>query len=202
MASNDFSRVCATVQVCDRRGYHQPGNNGPDLPTPLARNRWSRTCPRRNFKFFLSPSRAATWKPWSGYSATSRTAGQSDQFFLGNIAMPIHDWPGVPPGLFHDFHRSRSIRIKGGSRSSRKTSRFPRSKGFLIVGQGLRRRDRSRFAPWTVRATILRPKDRSESLLGSEDLCLADPNGVTSVSTMNACGPDRCKLRIDDVCKC
>ena len=26
--------------------------------------------------------------------------------------MPIHDWDRVPPGLFHDFHQSWSIRIK------------------------------------------------------------------------------------------
>jgi hypothetical protein len=26
--------------------------------------------------------------------------------------MPIHDWTRVPPGLFHDFHQSWSIRIK------------------------------------------------------------------------------------------
>jgi len=26
--------------------------------------------------------------------------------------MPIHDWTGVPAGLFHDFHQSWSIRIK------------------------------------------------------------------------------------------
>src|SRR5205807_4619159 len=26
--------------------------------------------------------------------------------------MPMHDWSRIPPGLFHDFHQSWSIRIK------------------------------------------------------------------------------------------
>lgn len=26
--------------------------------------------------------------------------------------MPMHDWSRIPPGLFHDFHQTRTIQIK------------------------------------------------------------------------------------------
>ncbi len=26
--------------------------------------------------------------------------------------MPLHDWSGIPAGLFHDFHQTWSIQIK------------------------------------------------------------------------------------------